>query len=315
MALDSKQVTSRVRAGIRVCSAGLQACRVTAVVLAIALLSSVGVSPLASAAAGPPRIVSLVPSATEMLFAIGAGPQVVGVSSYDTYPPETAKLPKLGALLDPDVERILSLRPDLAVVYATQTDLERQLRRAGIDIFEYRHAGLADVTQTIRDLGSRTGHRNEAEAVVSRIDDGLAHIRRAVAGLPRPKTLLVFGRERLALRGIYASGGIGFLHDMLTIAGGDNVFADVKLQAVQATTESIIARRPDAIIEVHSAETPTPRGAVQDEIKTWSLLGSVPAVRNGRVFYLIDDRLVVPGPRIAEGVRLLADVLHPGAVQ
>jgi iron complex transport system substrate-binding protein len=300
MAADSKAVTRKACA--------------TAVLAAILLL----VFPAAArthAAAAPSRIISLVPAATEMLFAVGAGPDVIGVSSYDAYPPETATLPKLGALLDPDVERILAMKPDLVVVYATQTDLQRQLQRAGIATFDYKHAGLADVTITIRQLGARTGHRDEAEKVASGIERRLNAIRHAVASLPRPKTLLVFGRERLALRGILASGGIGFLHDMLTTAGGDNVFADVRQQSVQASTETIIARRPDAIVEVHSAETPMAHGAIENEIKTWSILGSVPAVRSRRVYYLIDDRLVIPGPRVAEGTKVLADVLHPGAVK
>ena len=96
-------------------------------------------------------------------------------------------------------------------------------------MFDYRHAGLADVTATIRALGERTGDeragRTRSRAAIER---GLDGIRQKVADRPRPRTLLVFGRERLALRGIYASGGIGFLHDMLEAAGGANVFADVK---------------------------------------------------------------------------------------
>ena len=287
----------------------------TAVTAAALLLAWTAVAAPRASADRPARIVSLVPAATEMLFAIGAGPQVAAVSSYDAYPPETARLPKVGALLDPDVERILSLRPDLAVVYATQSDLERQLRRAGIAVFEFRNGGLADLTDTIRRLGSATGRRDEAKAVASRIEDGLARIRKAVANLPRPKTLLIFGRERLALRGIYASGGVGFLHEMVTIAGGDNVFGDVKQEAVQASTETIIVRQPQVIIEVHGANNPMPHGAVQQEIDTWSVLSSVPAVRERRVYYLVDDRIVIPGPRIVEGTRLLAKVLHPDAIQ
>ena len=88
-----------------------------------------------------------------MLFAIGAGPQVVAVSSFDTYPPEVAPLPRVGALLDPDVERVMSLAPDLVAIYGTQTDLKRQLERAAIPVFDYRHGGLADVFATIRALG------------------------------------------------------------------------------------------------------------------------------------------------------------------
>ena len=250
-----------------------------------------------------------------MLFAIGAGPQLVGVGSYDTYPPQTAALPKVGALLDPDVERILSLKPDLVVIYATQVDLRQQLRRAGIDVFDYRDAGLAEVTGAIRALGSRTGHEPAARALASTIDSGLAGIAAAVKGRPRPRTLLVFGRERLALRGIYASGGVGFLADMLSIAGGNNVFADVKQKAVQASTEAIIARRPEVILEIHGSDSPMPHGDVQAEIDTWRSLSSLPAVRNGRIDFLIDDRLVIPGPRIVEGTRILAHALHPEAVQ
>jgi len=107
----------------------------------------------ASAAAQQRRIVSLVPALTEMLFAIGAGPQVVGVGSFDKFPPEVETLPKVGALLDPDTERILSLRPTLVLTYGSQTDLHKQFERAGIKAYIYRHGGLDTIFQTLRDLG------------------------------------------------------------------------------------------------------------------------------------------------------------------
>ena len=107
----------------------------------------------------PARIISVIPAVTEMLFAIGAGPQVVAVGSFDDYPPEVARLPRVGALLDPDVERILSLRPDLVIVYESQNDLRTQLARVGIGMFVYKHAGLADITTTISALGDRVGRQ------------------------------------------------------------------------------------------------------------------------------------------------------------
>ena len=113
-------------------------------------------------AKAPSRIISLVPAVTEMLFAVGAGPRVVGVSSFDHFPAEVERLPRVGALLDPDVERILSLRPDLVVVYRSQTDVLAQLGRAGIPSFVYSHAGLADVTVTMRRLGERIGSSSHA---------------------------------------------------------------------------------------------------------------------------------------------------------
>ena len=125
----------------------------------------------------PARIISLVPAVSEMLFAIGAGPQVVAVSSFDDYPPEVLKLPRVGALLDPDLERILSLRPDLVIVYESQADLRRQLERASIPMFVYKHAALADVTVTIRQLGTRVGRDEGATTSTGLIDAKLAEIR------------------------------------------------------------------------------------------------------------------------------------------
>jgi iron complex transport system substrate-binding protein len=261
--------------------------------------------------AKPSRIISVIPAVTEMLFALGAGPQVVAVGTFDQYPPDVAKLPRVGALLDPDVERILSLRPDLVVVYESQTDLRRQLERASVPTFVYKHAGLADITATIRQLGTRIGRDAEAAATIGRIDDHLQAIRKRVQGRPRPRTLLVFDRDALALRGIYASGGVGFLQDMLDVAAGENVFADVQRQSLQATTELILARRPDVIIEFRSGTlSPEQRSK---EIAVWGSLPSVPAVRSGRITIVTDQRAVVPGPRVAEGTELIARALHPEA--
>lgn len=261
------------------------------------------------AQARPARIISVIPAVTEMLFALGAGDRVVGVGSFDRYPPGVEKLPRVGALLDPDLERILSLKPDLVAVYGSQVDLRRQLERANIPVFDYRHAGLADVTTTIQALGERIGNGGEARALTGRIEAQLAAVRRRVDGLPRPRVLVVFGRERLALRAIYASGGRGFVHDMVAVAGGDNVFADVTREAVQATTELILSRRPDLILELRA--DPLTEAEVRQEIATWAQLQGVPAVRNQRVHIVSDPRTVVPGPRVAEGVEVIAAVLHP----
>jgi iron complex transport system substrate-binding protein len=285
-------------------------------VFIVASLASLAISPSQlgarmAAQSKPSRIVSVIPAVTEMLFAIGAGPQVVGVGSFDEYPAEVRTLPRVGALLDPDLERILALRPDLVVVYESQVDFRRQLERASVPTFVYKHAGLADVTQTIAAIGSRTGRVTEAASVVRAIESKLKEIRTRVEGRPRAKAMIVFGRDALALRGIYASGGVGFLNDMLEAAGGSNVFADVAKQSVQATTELILARRPDVIIELRPQQM-----APQDltnELTAWQALSAVPAVRSGRVVILADQRTVVPGPRVAEGTELVARALHPGA--
>jgi iron complex transport system substrate-binding protein len=277
-----------------------------ALLLAIAWLLLV---PVSFAQSPPQRIISLIPSVTEMLFAMGAGPRVVGVGNFDRFPPEAQARPKVGGLIDPDVERILSLKPDLMVVYSTQTDLRAQMDRAHIPMFLYEHAGLPDISVTIRTLGQRVGSAAAANALADRFEASIADTRRRVSGKPRPRTMLVFGRDAETLRGIYASGGIGFMHDMLDAAGGTNVFADLKRQSVQATTEVILARAPEAIVEV-GVDTAS---AQARNLKAWDALGSIPAVRNHRVYILRGDDLMNPGPRVAQAIRRIAEVLHPEA--
>jgi iron complex transport system substrate-binding protein len=296
------------RNGSTVAKGGCATCLCAALIAAC--LSFAGFQTTHAQAKPPARIVSLVPALTEMVYAIGAGGNVVAVSSYDQFPPEVAALPRVGALLDPDVERIIVLKPDLVLLYGSQTDLMTQLSRAAIPYFEYRHGGLSTAMATIRSLGARTSHADAAEALAQSIERRLADIRRRTQGLPKPRTMLVFGRERGSLRNIYASGGRGFLHDLLEAAGGTNIFADIAAESVQASSELILSRAPEVILEVRSADT---RGDAdqQEGIIAWSGLGSVPAVRNRRIHILGGQGLAVPGPRVADSAEAMARVLHP----
>jgi iron complex transport system substrate-binding protein len=271
--------------------------------------------PQTTTAPGPRRIVSLVPATTEMLFAIGAGTRLAGVSSYDRFPSEVDRLPRVGGLLDPNVERILSLRPDLVIAYDTQVDLKQRLARAGIPIFPYAHRDLADVTSTLRALGARISAGAAAEDAATRIERQLADTRARVAGRPRPKTLLVFGHDPGALRRVDASAGYGFLHDLLDLAGGADVLGDLAQQSVQMSTEMILTRAPEVIVDLRYGESLRPNAPddIDAERRIWSALPSLPAVRNSRVYVLIGDEFVVPGPRIVLAAERLARTLHPEA--
>jgi iron complex transport system substrate-binding protein len=259
-------------------------------------------------------VISLVPAVTEMLFAIGAGPQVIAVSSYDEHPPEVARLPKMGALLDPNTEQILAARPGLVISYGSQTDLQTQLRRAGIGVFNYRHGGLAGIFSSIEELGRATGHVAEAGRLIASLRARLDAVRAKTAGLPKPKTLLVMGRETQTLRNLNASGGVGFLHDILEIAGAANAFGDVKREAVTVSSEMLLARAPEVVLDLHyGASEPVDRARAQKDAAVWQTVSSIPAVRNKRVIPLYGDQFVVPGPRIADAAEAMAHMLHPEA--
>ena len=281
------------------------AARATVLILLCALAAQAQTAP-----AG--RIISLVPALTEMLYAIGAGSQVIAVSSYDDFPPEVAALPRVGALLDPDVERILSLRPDLVLTYGSQGAIETQLGRAGIRTFSYRHGGIQVLLQTMDALGAATGHSAQAARAVRDLEARFDAVRARVRGRARPRVLLVFGRQPESLQQIYVSGGVGFLHEMLEIAGGINVFSDVHRESVQPSHETLLVRAPDVVLELR-ANGMLEAADTARERAVWSALASLPAVRGGRIHFLQGDHLVVPGPRVGLATETFARTLHPDA--
>jgi iron complex transport system substrate-binding protein len=259
-----------------------------------------------TAVAGP-RVVSLVPAVTEMLFAVGAGPQVVGVSTYDKVPAEVATRPRVGALLDPDVERILSLKPDLVITYGSQTGLHEQLSKVGIGVITYRHGGIGETLAMIETVGERTGHAARGREAAQALRAQLTGVRMRVEGRPRVKALLVFGREPETVRQVWASGGVGFLHEVLDLAGADNVFADVERENVQVSTELLLTRAPEVIVELQTQARPV------ESPSPWLTLPSIPAVKTGRILTLQGDQFVVPGPRLGAAAEALAKALHPEA--
>ena len=163
------------------------------------------------------------------------------------------------------------------------------------------------MTSTILALGERTGAVTRANDVASAIERDLADIRARVNGRNRPRTLLVFGREPGTLRNLYASGGVGFLHDMLDVAGATNVFAAEKRESVQASSETLLAVAPEMIIELH-VESGSPV-----DLSAWQTLPALPAARNHRIVVLTGTDLVTAGPRVAKATERLARALHPEA--
>jgi len=286
--------------------------RASALLAGLLLLSACGAPDTAArrpASASPTRIVSLVPAATEMLFIAGAGERMVAVSTYDHYPPQVDTLTRVGSLLDPDMERIIALKPDLAIVFEGQVELREKLSQAGIPLFVYPRPTLADIFRTLRALGARVGRAEQANREAAALERQLDAVRERVKGLPRPQTMLVIGREPGTLRNIYVSGGVGFLNDVLDIAGGGNVFANVARENLQVTTEAILTAQPEAIVEVVASQPWSPE-QIARETRVWDVLGSLPAVHHRRIALLVGDEFVIPGPRVVQAATRLAEVLH-----
>lgn len=255
------------------------------------------------AAAPARRVVSLVPSATEMLFALGAGDRVVGVSSYDDYPPEATRLPKVGGMVNPSFEAIVALRPDAVVGVQGPLDLAilDRLQRMGVRVFFPRVESVAEVMASIDAFAALVGRRPEAAALRASIERDLARVRAAVAGRPRARVLAVFGERPLSV-----AGPGSWVDETLTIAGGENV---VRRGGRYPTLsiEEVLALAPDVIFDMtwHEGD-----GTLAE---SFARLTTVPAVRDGRIVRMADSMLLRPGPRLGAAVARIAGVLHPDA--
>jgi len=258
----------------------------------------------------PQRIIATAPSMVECLFALGAGQQVVGVGDFATYPPEARAKPRVGGEMNPNFERILSLQPDLVVVQGKAESLDAFCQRYGIALLRIEPDDIATTTAGMHTLGRAVGREAEADRLVARIRLDLAAVALRVAGRPRPKVFLCLGRQIGSLRSLFSTGRGTFLAELLAVAGGENVLADIEQPYPQVSKESLVRRAPDVVIELHPGRVLSEADR-QGVLADWKALGTLPAAAQGRVHVLTDDFLLIPGPRMARVAERLASVLHP----
>ncbi|PYS31268.1 MAG: hypothetical protein DMG11_01880, partial [Acidobacteria bacterium] len=196
----------------------------------------------------PQRIISIVPSVTEMLFAFGLEGKVIAVSDYDEFPPEVTTKQRIGALLNPNIEKIMELKPDLVITYGTQDVLRDRLQSVGIHFYPFVHGNVDHTLQFMLDLGRTVGTEVRARQVVQDIRSTFDEVRRN-APAARPKVVLITYRGAGVLGAFYTVGSRAFQHDLIEMAGGRNLFADVEAETLQPTLEEVISRKPDIIIE------------------------------------------------------------------
>jgi iron complex transport system substrate-binding protein len=248
--------------------------------------------------------VSITPNTTEAVFALGAGSRMVGRSRYCDYPPEASKLPSVGGYVDPSLEAILALRPDLVV------GARGPIGRSLVDKLEVRGTvcyfppteSVEEIFAMIVGLAEHLDLRPEGSRLVDSIRDRLGRVHKSVEGRPQPRTLLVFGQAPISV-----AGPGSFPAEMLALAGCKNA-VDSGSRYPTLGFETILGLDPDLIIDATMAGG---RTAEPIDVKRagWA---SVRAVREGRIVRLDDDRILRPGPRLAEGVALLARHAHQG---
>ena len=273
-----------------------------AIIAAIAWGITLAAHGPAASAGRSQRIVSLAPSETETLFALGAGDEVVGVSQYCDYPPAATRLPRVGSFLTPNVEAIIGLRPTLVIGLGLSSDTRELdvLRATGCGVMIMSDDSLAEIEAGIVDLGARIDRAPAARAMQSSINAEIDSVRARVAGTRRLRVLMLVGHEP-----IYAVGKRTYLDDLLTIANSENVADSSDQQWPELSLEYIIAARPDVILDGQMGT-----GAAAPN-HFWDRFPIIPAVRNHRVYGYPQNPVLHPGPRVGKSLELIAAMIHP----
>ncbi len=252
----------------------------------------------------PSRIVPLAPSITEILYFLGLGDRVVGATEYSYYPPEATLKPKIGSYINLNVERIISLSPDIVIGTKDGNEpwIVDLLEQAGIRVFIVNPRNVRQVIDTITEIGRVCGIPDRAESLSRELRDRVERVRAAVAGRERPLVFL-----QINLRPIMAVNRNTFHHDLINLAGGRNMTQDEPITYPRISREEVIRERPDVII-ISSMERGGRFEKAREEWMEWS---SIPAVRNNRVYLINSDLIDRPSPRIVDGLEAMVRIIHP----
>ncbi len=279
--------------------------------LGIALLSLSAVTLWAQ----PARIVSTAPSITEMLFALGLGGRVAGVTEYCRYPEDALRVRKIGTYIQPNIEAILSLTPDLVVIQENPARLKEKFEAVGLNVLELRHTTVADVYESISILGRMTGAGGRATTLNALIRGRLDEIASRTGRRPRRRMMFIVGRTPHAIEGLVAVGRASYLNELIAIAGGENVFAAAAAPYPKVSLEEVLARDPEVIIDM--GEMADTVGVTEEQkrrvVELWRRYPNLAAVRRGAVFAVASDIFVVPGPRMVDAAAAFGRMLHPEA--
>lgn len=247
------------------------------------------------------RIICLVPSITDAVFALGAGIDVVAVSDFVKYPEEATKKPSVGLISNPSIEMILSLHPDLllGMPHQNQQSSLSQLARLGIPIYLVDPHGVSGILKSITSLGEATGREPQAASLVAQLQQRIDRVRDEVKGKPVISVFMPVSYDP-----VITIGKGAFITDLIEIAGGHSITSDLNQEWAHISMEAVIARAPEALLMMRGGKI-TPK-----MLNTRPGWDSLPAVRNGRV-YFVDKRMSFPSPVAIDALEDLARQFHP----
>jgi iron complex transport system substrate-binding protein len=269
-------------------------------------LALVACAAAAGAEEPPRRIVSLAPSLTETVFALGLGDRLVGVSVYCDYPPEARRIDRVGTFITPNVEAIVAKKPDiiLAVPSPGNRSPVESLERLGLKVMVVDPLTIDGIKESLVSVGNRLGREAKARELVARIDSQIASIRAGIEGAPRRRVLMVVGQTPLIV-----AGAATVQDELIRLAGGINLGAAAGKNWPHVSIEYAISSAPEVIID--STMGSEVRAGEDSATSFWNAFPMIPAVEEGRVFSCKAYEVLRPGPRIGEALEAIARFVHP----
>jgi iron complex transport system substrate-binding protein len=276
-----------------------------------AVLSSVSIS--AEKRNDPQRIISLAPSVTEILFALGLGERVVGVTDFCNYPEEVKTKARVGGFFNPNLEMIVSLKPDL-IISIPNLGNERVMKglySLKVPLITVHSHSVADIIDSIEIIGKATGAEVKAKGLISDIQEGIARIRNLTRDVKKRRVLFAFSYEPLIV-----AGRENIIDELIIASGGLNVAGDTKNRYVRYSMEEAVAEKPEVIIMTTMTRQDDTLDLIRSQnIKAWGKWPQIPAVQAKRIYTVDDDFLVRPGPRVVLGLHKMAEMIHPELFQ
>jgi len=250
----------------------------------------------------PTRIISLAPSHTEILFSLGLNDEIVGVTTYCNYPEEATKKERVGDAFNVNIEKILELEPDLVIQYGPgKEEVNKRLTDSGIVVLCYQPESIDDVINVIEEIGKITNHMIQAKAVTVDMMSKRDYIVNKVSNIDKKaKVFFEVWSEPLQ-----AAGPGSFIDELITLAGGENIAKDAEGAYVQFDLEQLIERDPDVYLMSEDLETKT-----IESVKSRPGYSELSAVKNDRI-YILDPLITIPGPRIVDGLEMVAKSIYP----
>ncbi len=258
----------------------------------------------------PSRIISTSPSITETLFELGLKDRVVAVTDFCKYPAEACQLPSIGGMINPNMETIVSLKPDLIIHPAGNQRIRNNAKSVGIKTLEVRMGNLEEIFETIKKLGATLNCQKQANKLTTHLTDGIAFYQDRLKGLPKKEVLLLLGDSSDPSRDLYAAGPGTFLNELLGLSGGINIIRDSPARYPKLSKEHIIEKSPEIIIEA-GPKSNLSKKEYDLRIQEWNRFPTIEAVKKRQIYFIGADYILIPGPRLLKIIERFSKAIHP----